>query len=119
MNTGQIAANRASATSELRYNLFRHKSQPELRCAVPEDQPVPGFVTSEQWDFWGTLEGISRLGLSPGTRHKGFHLFQVIEFNESLIMSEYSRLTESSESSRDGELDLLLSMTDATGFSIH
>ena len=119
MNTGQIAADRASAASELRYNLFRHKLQPELRCAVPEDQPVPSFVTSEQWDFWGTLEGISRLGLSSGPRLKGFHLFQVIEFNENLIMSEYSRLTESSESSRDGELDLLLSMTDATGFSIH
>ena len=81
MNTGQIAADRASAASELRYNLFRHKLQPELRCAVPEDQPVPSFVTSEQWDFWGTLKGISRLGSSPGRRLKCFHLFQVIEFN--------------------------------------
>jgi len=119
MNTGHITRNRASATSELRYNLFRHKAQPELRCAVPEDQPVPGFVTGELWDFWGTLDGISRLGFSRGTRPRAFYMFHVIEFNENLIMFEYSQLEASCETSRGDQLDRLLSMTDATSFSLH
>ena len=57
MKKHPIAANRADATSELRYNLFRRRWQPDLCCAVPEDRPVPSFVTGERWDFRGYLGG--------------------------------------------------------------
>jgi hypothetical protein len=48
---------RPLAAIALRCNLFRHKWQPDLCCAVPEHHPVPSFVTGEQWDFEGTWEG--------------------------------------------------------------
>ena len=84
MKSHPIAANRANEAIELRYNLFRHKWRPGLCCAVPESDPVPSFVTGEQWDFGGTWEGaISPPGLNPttaepGMRFNGFHLFQSV-----------------------------------------
>ena len=84
MKSHPIAANRANEAIELRYNLFRHKWRPGLCCAVPESDPVPSFVTGEQWDFEGTWEGpISLPGLNPttaepGMRFNGFHLFQSV-----------------------------------------
>ena len=83
------------AAIALRYNLFRHKWQPDLRCAVPEHHPVPNFVTGGQWDFEGTWEGpISLPGLKPtaaepGLCVDGFQLFQVPGPRERLTMSEH------------------------------
>ena len=37
------------------FNLFRHKLLPDLLCAVPEDHPVPAFVTGSSWTFAGTV----------------------------------------------------------------
>ena len=72
---------------EWRYNLFRHKWQPDLCCAVPEDYPVPGFITGEQWEFAGTLQGAQftrnstpiRTEANLGMRANGYRLFQVIQ----------------------------------------
>jgi hypothetical protein len=35
----------------LTYNLFRHKTDTGLYCAVPEDLPVPTFITKEEWVY--------------------------------------------------------------------
>ena len=55
---------------EWRYNLFRHKWQPDLCCAVPEHHPVPGFITGEQWDFAGVWEGATRSPALTDTRRQ-------------------------------------------------
>jgi hypothetical protein len=86
---------RPIAAIELRYNLFRHKSQPGLCCAAPEHYPVPSFVTGEQWDFEGAWGGpISPPGLKPpaaepGLCVDGFHLFQGPGPRERSTMSEH------------------------------
>ena len=65
-----------------------------MRCLSTD--PVPSFVTGEQWDFGGTWEGaISPPGLNPtaaepGMCFNGFHLFQSVPGpHESLTMSDY------------------------------
>jgi hypothetical protein len=63
-----IVAHRASVAIELRYNLFRHRWQPDLCCAVPEHHPVPGFITGERWDFGGAREAAAP---PPGLRMTG------------------------------------------------
>lgn len=32
-------------------NVFRHKLSPDLFCAVPQDCPVPGFLSADVWRF--------------------------------------------------------------------
>ncbi|WP_201274146.1 hypothetical protein [Microvirga brassicacearum] len=31
------------------YNAFRNREWPALICAVPQDRPVPDFITAEGW----------------------------------------------------------------------
>ena len=38
------------------YNLFRRKGRLSLYCAVPEDAPVPSFMTESMWEFGGEVE---------------------------------------------------------------
>jgi hypothetical protein len=38
------------------YNLFRRKDAADLFCAVPEDVPVPDFVTPEAWEYACSLD---------------------------------------------------------------
>jgi PAS domain-containing protein len=66
------------------YNLFRNKQRPEILCAAPEDCPVPGFISSEQWVYEGSLRpqdarppGFEDRAASVGVRFNGFYLFQV------------------------------------------
>ncbi len=33
------------------YNLFRHKDEADLYCAVPADRPVPTFLTEGEWEY--------------------------------------------------------------------
>ncbi len=42
----------------LTYNLFRHKSEADLYCAVPEDRPVPTFLTRDAWAYACSLNTI-------------------------------------------------------------
>jgi hypothetical protein len=94
MTRRQIEADRARTTSGLRCNLFRHKGQPDLCCAVPEDRPVPSFVTGERWDFRGTWEdAISPPGLylTAAELHvclNSFHIFRIARQLESRRMFE-------------------------------
>jgi hypothetical protein len=79
---------RAHAQSDARdrgYNLFRNRQRPELRCAVPEDYPVPGFVIEEEWMFDRPLRpsdvpppGFHTRAACAGVRFNGFYMFQLI-----------------------------------------
>ena len=54
MKQAQIGVDQATTTFEPRYNMFQRKGQPDLYCIVPEDRPVPGFITDGYWTFAGT-----------------------------------------------------------------
>lgn len=64
------------------YNLFRRREEPDLVCAVPNDFPVPAFVTGEAWTFAGSIAapseappGFSAEVAERGAETCGFHLF--------------------------------------------
>ncbi|GJD61651.1 hypothetical protein [Methylobacterium frigidaeris] len=64
------------------YNLFRRREEPDLVCAVPNDFPVPGFVTGEAWTYAGSINapseappGFSAEVAERGAETCGFHLF--------------------------------------------
>jgi hypothetical protein len=66
------------------YNLFRRKGRAELVCAVPEDRPVPVFITGALWEFGGKLENADRdpfafnyEAAEASVRVNGFYLFQM------------------------------------------
>jgi hypothetical protein len=68
------------------YNLLRNKQRPELVCAVPEDYPVPSFVSDEEWLFDRPLRssdppppGFHARAASAGVRFNGFYLFYLIK----------------------------------------
>ena len=68
------------------YNLFRRKRRAELVWAVPEDWPVPVFVTGALWEFGGKLENADRdpfafnyEAAEASVRVNGFYLFQMIK----------------------------------------
>ena len=115
MTSRQIAAERAGTAFELRYHLFRRKGLPDLCCAVPEDRPIPSFVTGERWDLEGTWEGATPPpGLNPtaaelGVCLNGFHLFQIAGPLESLKVSAYpARRLVCGELARGEEIELRL-----------
>ena len=95
MKSHPIAAHQANEAIALRYNLFRHKWQPDLCCAVPEHHPVPSFVTGEQWDFEGTWvgpifpPGLKPTAVEPDLCVAGFHLFRVTGPRGRLTMPEH------------------------------
>lgn len=64
----------------LTYNLFRHKDEADLYCAVPEDRPVPVFLTEEKWEYSRsldvrTLSGFDSTAASTSAKTNGFYLF--------------------------------------------
>ena len=75
-------ADQSPAIRGSRYHLFRRKGQPDLFCAVPEDHPVPDFITGKCWTFVGTPDrsalpsGLNRTAAELGVQLNGFHLFQ-------------------------------------------
>jgi len=78
----QTEADQSTAIHGSRYRLFRRKGQPDLFCAVPEDHPVPGFITGGCWTCVGTPDrnalppGVNRTAAELGVHLNGFHLFQ-------------------------------------------
>jgi hypothetical protein len=83
MKQSQIGVGQATTSLEPRYNMFQRKGQPDLYCIVPEDRPVPGFITDGYWTFAGTqcsavpLPGLNRAAAELGVHLSGFHLFQI------------------------------------------
>ena len=65
------------------YNLFRNNQRSKLICAVPEEYPVPSFISGEAWSFEGVLHaqdrapsGYNDKAARAGVRYNGFYLFQ-------------------------------------------
>ena len=88
MNAREIVpapSRRTPERSAPAYNLFRRKREPDLYCAVPEDYAVPDFVTETEWEFSGTIDGVTgtmpgfrRVAARAGVRLNGYHLFQAM-----------------------------------------
>ncbi len=66
------------------FNLFRRRVSPDLVCAVPESQPVPGFIEGDQWEFGGKVTlcsapaGFDDTAAEAGVRFNGFYIFQLL-----------------------------------------
>ena len=65
------------------YNLFRHKAECNVYCAVPEDRVVPAFLSASVWEFTGKVDGAGALpsgfdcrAASTGVRFNGFYVYQ-------------------------------------------
>ncbi len=66
------------------YNLFCRKGRAELVCAVPEERPVPAFITGALWEFGGKLKdedqdpfAFNREAADASVGVNGFYLFLV------------------------------------------
>jgi hypothetical protein len=64
----------------LTYNLFRYKDVADLHCAVPQDRPVPVFLTEGKWDYARsldvrTLSGFDATAARASSEVNGFYLF--------------------------------------------
>ena len=62
------------------YNLFRRQHEEDLYCAVPEDVPVPPFVTDERWEWAQSLDvsqlsGFDAKAAEISANRNGFYLF--------------------------------------------
>lgn len=65
------------------YNLFRHKAEGDVYCAVPEDRAVPAFLNASVWEFTGKVDyagalpsGFDAKVASTGVRFNGFYVYQ-------------------------------------------
>jgi hypothetical protein len=62
----------------LAYNVFRTRGN-DVYCVVPEDRPVPAFVSSEAWEFSGksTEDLTARLpkAANVALRFNGYYIF--------------------------------------------
>ncbi|WP_445505258.1 hypothetical protein [Microvirga sp. G4-2] len=63
------------------YNLFRRKGEADLFCAVPQDVPVPKFVTADNWEYAcpldiETMSGFDAAAAQASAAANGFYLFQ-------------------------------------------
>ena len=68
------------------FNVF-HCADRDLLCAVPEDRPVPRFVTSKAWEFRGTVpEGTVHFprATEVSVRFNGFYIFHPYEIPQEL-----------------------------------
>jgi hypothetical protein len=95
-------------TSGCTYNVFQHRSKPELFCAVPVDQPVPAFVMWEQWAFHQTLDpsdpcpsGFRPQAAQDGARFNGFYLFQVTGQHPAHKLSRLQEITRPERGNQD------------------
>ena|SRR5690242_8951727 len=64
------------------YMLFQRRRTPDLYCAVPEDHPLPGFLSTGEWEGVGrvaeaqpTPPGFRVHQARSGMRLNGFYLF--------------------------------------------
>jgi len=64
------------------YNVFQHGRDPAILCAVPNDKPVPAFVSGPAWSFEGSMpvgqdatEGFRPKLATTSESLNGFYLF--------------------------------------------
>jgi hypothetical protein len=74
------------------YNLFRRADRDELICAVPEDRPVPSFITGPSWDFLGCANesvigslSFNHEAAEVSVQWNGFYLFQLINVSDPCL----------------------------------
>jgi hypothetical protein len=65
------------------FNVFRRKRAPGLCCAVPEHQPVPRFLSPDDWEYAAKVTGVRDApsgfrfhAAYAGVRFNGFYVFQ-------------------------------------------
>jgi hypothetical protein len=62
------------------YNLFQRKGVADLFWAVPQDVPVPNFVTADEWEYARpldaeTLSAFDATAAETSAAANGFYLF--------------------------------------------
>ncbi|MEH3061513.1 MAG: hypothetical protein PGN33_01625 [Methylobacterium radiotolerans] len=64
------------------YTMFRRRSEPAIRCAVRQSQPVPAFIRGADWEFVGTVRpaepppaGFRPARAEDAMRYVGYFLF--------------------------------------------
>jgi hypothetical protein len=70
------------------FNVFARHRQPNLRCAVRQDRPIPSFIRGEAWSFACTIDlsvpsrpvprGFQLDAAHDAARSPGFYLFSVV-----------------------------------------
>ncbi len=69
------------------FNIFCRCDEPDIRCAVPEERPVPTFLKGPIWQFSGKTDAVALgtvvLGervIADAVRAQGYYIFQRIGF---------------------------------------
>src|SRR5688572_7032297 len=83
------------------YNLFRRADRDELICAVPEDRPVPSFITGPPWDFVGRASeriigslSFNHEAAEASVQWNGFYLFQLIHASDFHLKARQGSVAE-------------------------
>jgi hypothetical protein len=68
----------------LTYNVFRSRER-DVLCAVPEDRPVPWFVSGTSWRYEGRMNDEANLprALKVAVAFNGFYIFHAFETPET------------------------------------
>ena len=68
------------------YNLFRHRDERHLACAVPENWAVPGFIAERNWAYdrkfteaTASPTGFNAAAATKSVQFTGFYLFQTVK----------------------------------------
>jgi hypothetical protein len=71
------------------FNTFCRRDEPDIRCAVPEERPVPTFLEGPVWEFTGKIDGaaLAAAGFGEGVvaeavRAQGYYIYQRITSRE-------------------------------------
>ena len=65
------------------FNIFSRRDEPDIRCAVPEERPVPVFLEGPVWEFIAKIDGASLAAAGFGSgaiaeaiQAQGYYIFQ-------------------------------------------
>jgi hypothetical protein len=67
------------------FNTFCRRDEPDIRCAVPEERPVPTFLEGPVWEFVGKIDcatlaaaGFGESVVAEAVRSQGYYIYQRI-----------------------------------------
>jgi hypothetical protein len=94
------------------YNLFRRVDRDELICAVPEDRPVPSFITGPPWEFVGRVNesvigplSFNHEAAEASVQWNGFYLFQLINVSDLSLKIRRGSTKEAAGEAAAGDKD--------------
>jgi hypothetical protein len=94
------------------YNLFRRVDRDELICAVPEDRPVPSFITGPPWEFVGRVNesvigplSFNHEAAEASVQWNGFYLFQLINVADLHLKARRGGATAAAEGASTSDKD--------------